>query len=164
MEPEPALPSSWLQTRPSPARRHTPNPPVRRANQHRLVGPDVKPNVRLAAAWKTRRHDSALASFADFQIAILRRELDGQPAVWHGNLYTAAHDGQSTTTGAGMFGREARCLCRNHTCECPRTITRRTREAIKANSSIGPRLPRAIAGRSKTCSSPRALVSSYAGP
>lgn len=64
-------------------RRRAPGSPMRRANQHGLVGPNVEPNVGFTTAWKAPRRDAGLVYFANFQIAVLRRELDGQPLIWY---------------------------------------------------------------------------------
>jgi hypothetical protein len=61
------LPTCW----------RAPDPPVRRTNQNRLVGPSNVPNPQFWAAWKTQWHNAGLIKFANFQIAIFRRELDG---------------------------------------------------------------------------------------
>jgi len=61
-----------------------PDSPVRRKNQDRLVGPGIVPNARSAAAWEVQRQNAGLIEFADFQIAIFRRELDGEPS--HGPI------------------------------------------------------------------------------
>jgi hypothetical protein len=53
-----------------------PDPPVRRTNQNRLIGPSIVPNSQFPAAWKTQWHYASLIKFANFQIAIFRRELD----------------------------------------------------------------------------------------
>jgi len=60
------LPVCWL----------APGPPVRRTNQNRLISPYIVPNPRFSAAWKTRWQNAGLVNFANFQIAIVRRELD----------------------------------------------------------------------------------------
>ena len=60
------LPVCWL----------APGPPVRRTNQNRLISPYIVPTPRFSAAWKTRWHNAGLIKFANFQIAIFRRELD----------------------------------------------------------------------------------------
>ncbi len=60
-----------------PTRWRAPDPPVRRTNQNRLVGPSIVPNPQFSAAWKTQWHNAGLIKFANFQIAIFRRELDG---------------------------------------------------------------------------------------
>src|SRR3974390_2349524 len=60
----------------SPVRWLAPGPPVSRTNQDRLVSPDIVPNPRFSAAWKTPGHDACLSNFANFQIEIFRRELD----------------------------------------------------------------------------------------
>jgi hypothetical protein len=56
-----------------------PNPPMSRTNQNRLIGPSIVPDAQFSAAWETQRHNASFIKFADFQIAIFRRELDGQP-------------------------------------------------------------------------------------
>jgi hypothetical protein len=60
------LPVCWL----------APGPPVRRTNQNRLISPYIVPNPRFSATWKTPWHNAGLVNFANFQIAIFRRELD----------------------------------------------------------------------------------------
>src|SRR3974390_2243577 len=60
----------------SPVRWLAPGPPVSRTNQDRLISPDIVPNPRFSAAWETPQHDACLGNFANFQIAIFRRELD----------------------------------------------------------------------------------------
>jgi len=52
------------------------DPPVRWTNQNRLIGPSIVPNPQFPAAWKTQWHNASLIKFANFQIAIFRRELD----------------------------------------------------------------------------------------
>ena len=61
------LPTCW----------RAPDPPVRRPNQDRLIGPSIVPNPQFSAAWKTQWHDAGLIKFANFQTAVFRRELDG---------------------------------------------------------------------------------------
>ena len=56
-----------------------PDPPVRRKNQNRLIGPSIVPPTQFSTAWKTQWHNASLIKFANFQIAIFRRELDRQP-------------------------------------------------------------------------------------
>jgi hypothetical protein len=53
-----------------------PDPPVRRTNQNWLIGPSIVPKPQFSTAWKTQWHDASLIKFANFQIAIFRRELD----------------------------------------------------------------------------------------
>ena len=53
-----------------------PDPPVRWKNQNRLIGPHIVPNPQFSTAWKTQWHNAGLIKFANFQIAIFRRELD----------------------------------------------------------------------------------------
>jgi hypothetical protein len=60
------LPTCW----------RAPDPPMRRTNQNRLIRPSIVPNSQFSAAWKTQRHDAGLIKFANFQIAIIRSELD----------------------------------------------------------------------------------------
>jgi hypothetical protein len=48
-------------------------------NQDRLICPSIVPDAQFSAARKTQRHNAGLIKFANFQIAIFRRELDGQP-------------------------------------------------------------------------------------
>jgi hypothetical protein len=58
------------------ARRLAPNSPVRRADQDRLVGPDVEPDLGLAPTWKAPWRNADLAPFTKLQIAIFRCKLD----------------------------------------------------------------------------------------
>jgi hypothetical protein len=60
------LPTCW----------RAPDPPVRRKNQNRLIGPSIVPSPHFSTAWKTQWHNASLINFANFQIAIFRRELD----------------------------------------------------------------------------------------
>jgi hypothetical protein len=53
-----------------------PDPPVCRKNQNRLIGPRIVPNPQFSTAWKAQWHNASLIKFANFQIAIFRRELD----------------------------------------------------------------------------------------
>jgi hypothetical protein len=53
-----------------------PDPPVRRKNQNRLIGPRIVPNPQFSTAWKTQWHNASLIKFANFQIAVFRSELD----------------------------------------------------------------------------------------
>ena len=57
---------------------------MRRKNQDGLIGPGIVPNARSAAAREVQRQNAGLIEFADFQIAIFRRELDGEPS--HGPI------------------------------------------------------------------------------
>jgi hypothetical protein len=61
-----SLPTCW----------RAPDPPVRRKNQNRLIGPSIVPSPQFSTARKTQWHDASLIKFANFQIAIFRRELD----------------------------------------------------------------------------------------
>ena len=56
-----------------------PNPPMSRINQNRFIGPSIVPDAQFSAARKAQWHNASFLKFADFQIAIFRRELDGQP-------------------------------------------------------------------------------------
>jgi hypothetical protein len=47
---------------------------VRRTNQNRLVGPSIVTTPQFSAAWKAQWHNAGLIKFANFQIAIFRRE------------------------------------------------------------------------------------------
>jgi hypothetical protein len=58
------LPTCWL----------APDTPVRRTNQNRLVGPSIVTTPQFSAAWKAQWHNAGLIKFANFQIAIFRRE------------------------------------------------------------------------------------------
>jgi hypothetical protein len=60
------LPTCW----------RAPDPPVRRKNQNRLIGARIVPNPQISTAWKTQWHNAGFIKFANFQIAIFRRELD----------------------------------------------------------------------------------------
>ena len=51
-----------------------PDTPVRRTNQNRLVGPSIVTTPQFSAAWKAQWHNAGLIKFANFQIAIFRRE------------------------------------------------------------------------------------------
>jgi hypothetical protein len=44
-----------------------PDPPVRRANQNRLIGPNIVPNAQFSTAWKTHWHNAGLIKFANFK-------------------------------------------------------------------------------------------------
>ena len=50
------LPTCW----------RAPDPPVRRPNQDRLIGPSIVPNPQFSAAWKTQWRNATLIEFADF--------------------------------------------------------------------------------------------------
>jgi hypothetical protein len=50
---------------------------MRRANQDRLTGPGIVPNPQFSAAWKPEWRNAGFMDFADFQIAVFRRELNG---------------------------------------------------------------------------------------
>ena len=60
------LPTCW----------RAPDPPVRRKNQNRLIGPSIVPSPQFSTAGKTQWDNARLINFANFQIAIFRRELD----------------------------------------------------------------------------------------
>lgn len=62
-----------------------------RANQHGLVGPNVEPNVGLTTAWEAPCRDAGLVYSANLQIAVFRRELDGQPLIWYRNALGCAN-------------------------------------------------------------------------
>ena len=44
-------------------------------NQNRLIGPCSIVQPQFPAAWKTQWHNASLIKFANFQIAIFRREI-----------------------------------------------------------------------------------------
>jgi hypothetical protein len=43
------------------------------------VAASIVPNPQFSAAWKTQWRNASFIKFANFQIAVFRRELDGQP-------------------------------------------------------------------------------------
>jgi hypothetical protein len=57
-----------------PTRLRAPDPPVRRTNQNRLVGPSIVPTPSFRRHGKPNGHNAGLIKFANFQIAIFRRE------------------------------------------------------------------------------------------
>ena len=51
-----SLPTCW----------RAPDPPVRRTNQNRLIGPSIVPNPQSSTAWKIQWNNPGLIKFANF--------------------------------------------------------------------------------------------------
>jgi len=59
--------------------RGSPDPPMRGRDQDRLVGPNVEPHAGSASARKAQGLDTGLVEPPEFQIALIRGDLNRQP-------------------------------------------------------------------------------------
>ncbi len=71
-----SLPTYW----------RAPDPPVRRTNQNRLIGPSIVPPPQFSTAWKTQWHNASLLSSSPTS------KTQSSGASWIGSHRRARHD------------------------------------------------------------------------